>query len=166
MRAHPAFGFLLALGLAGAGCAYLGPGAPVYGGGAELAALAGVWEGTYEAEDGGRVGRLSFRLAAAADSAYGEVVMLSEPAGGPGGPPGVLVPRAERPRIRFVRVDRGVVAGTLDPYTSPACACEVQTSFQGTISGDEIEGTFVSWRVRGGSVGGGRWHAERVSGGP
>jgi hypothetical protein len=163
--------FLLALvACAAAGCAYLGPGVPVYGEGEEVAALTGVWEGEYESDDDGRRGTLSFRLAADADSAYGEVVMLAEPAGRADAPdsvrgerPGPLAPRAERPRVRFVRVERATVAGTLDPYTDPACACLIQTTFQGTLDGDEIRGTFVSWRVSGGTLRRGTWEAERAS---
>lgn len=160
----------LGVGMAGPGCAYFGRPLPVYGEGGELDALVGVWQGEYGAEDDERTGLISFRLAAAADSAYGEVVMLAEPAGlpagGTAGEPAVRVPRAERPRIRFVRVDHGVVAGTLDAYTSPACRCLVQTSFQGTLSGDVIRGTFVSWQVSGATLGGGTWRVERVSRGP
>jgi hypothetical protein len=167
---------LLALcACAAVGCTYFGPPVPVYGEGDEVAALAGVWEGAYESDGDGRRGTLSFRLAADADSAYGEVVMLAEPAGRTVASPGPdslgegravpLAPRAERPRIRFVRVERGMVAGTLDPYTDPACGCAIQTTFQGALSGDEIRGTFVSWRVNGGTLRRGTWHAERRPGG-
>jgi hypothetical protein len=47
-------------------------------------------------------------------------------------------------RIRFVRVDGGKVSGTLQPYRDPDCGCSVYTTFEGTVEGDVIEGTFVA----------------------
>jgi hypothetical protein len=46
--------------------------------------------------------------------------------------------------IRFVRVGPGRVSGTLDPYADPDCGCTLVTTFEGTVEGDTIEGTFES----------------------
>ena len=32
----------------------------------------------------------------------------------------------------------------MDPYTDPACDCEVETTFVGRVAGDTIEGTFTT----------------------
>jgi hypothetical protein len=98
----------------------------VKGGDAELATIAGHWEGTYTGLDSGRSGPVSFSLQLGRHTADGTVLL--------GG---------ERPlRIQFVAVERGRVSGTIDPYTDPSCDCQVTTQFVGTVAGDTITGTF------------------------
>lgn len=113
-------------------------------------ALAGVWEGTYESQDTGRVGDIYFALDAEADAAVGEVVMV---------PRGAVVSvqrddegawrwlGVDRPQvltIRFVRLGDGRVTGELDPYGDPDCGCTLRTTFEGEIEGDRAVGTFAS----------------------
>lgn len=74
--------------LAAAGCASNRAPVPVTGERAELAAMAGRWEGWYRSDETGRSGSIVFRLTAGGDSAAGDVVMT--PAGA-----GNLAPRME-----------------------------------------------------------------------
>jgi hypothetical protein len=46
--------------------------------------------------------------------------------------------------INFVRVSAGIVTGTIDPYRSPDCSCLLLTVFRGRLTGERIEGEFVS----------------------
>jgi hypothetical protein len=53
------------------------------------------------------------------------------------------VPRKQLLTIHFVRKEGNRVVGLLDPYTDPACACRVTTTFQGAfLDGRTIEGTY------------------------
>lgn len=111
--------------------------------------LAGVWEGTYESRETGRVGSVTFALSAEGDSAVGEVVMV------PRGTAVTVQPSGERWRwegvegpqvltIRFVRLGAAEVVGELDPYLDPDCGCTLQTTFRGEVEGDVVSGTFES----------------------
>lgn len=138
---------LLGAALLVGGCQVAHPPVPVVG--SDLS-LDGVWEGTYESRDTGRMGDLTFALDVEADSAVGEVVMV------PRGTP-VSVRRDDneawrwegvaRPQIltiRFVRLGDGRVSGELNPYQDPDCGCTLRTVFEGTVDGDRANGTFTS----------------------
>ena len=154
--------------LLASGCAFAPPPVPVSGSAAALAELEGEWVGEYWSDDApGRHGVIYFRLSAAHDSAFGDVIMLLEP-----GPAGVQSPerreswaqlatRHQVLAIRFVRVEAGAVMGRLDAYQDPVCGCTLDTSFVGTIRDGVIEGTYTSRHVQGGSVTSGHWKAVR-----
>ena len=158
---------LLALAaLLAGGCGTVHPPVPVATEGGVGTSLAGVWEGTYESRDTGRVGTLTFALSAAGDSAVGEVVMV------PRGMPVVVhqedgrwrwegVARSEVLTIRFVRLRPGAVVGELDPYRDPDCGCELRTTFRGTVEGDTALGTFASAASHASHDAEGTWHAVR-----
>src|SRR3954466_2345931 len=93
----------------------------------ELVKLIGTWEGNYQGTDSGRSGPVSFDLRLGQHSAEGEVRM------------GGTTPL----KIEFVQVKDGQVHGTIAPYTDPSCRCQVETSFLGTRTGEEIAGTFA-----------------------
>lgn len=111
--------------------------------------LAGVWQGSYESRDTGRVGDIYLALTADGDSAVGEVVMV---------PRGTAVKvyssdrrwrweGVARPQvltIQFVRLAGGEVVGELDPYRDPDCGCSLRTTFRGEVEGDRVFGTFAS----------------------
>jgi len=47
--------------------------------------------------------------------------------------------------IRFVRMERNQVVGTLDPYRDPDCGCQLKTTLRGEFTDEStIEGTFNS----------------------
>jgi hypothetical protein len=131
-------------------------------------ALAGQWEGSYESEKNGREGTIQFSLAAAGDTARGEVLMMPAWSSEPYQGSARGEPRERRPvreptvlTIRFVRAQQGQVLGTLDPYIDPDCDCRVTTNFIGSVDGDEARGVFAirgmkSWLAYG------EWRARRV----
>lgn len=133
----------------------------------ELAPLAGAWSGEYRSAATGRSGSIVFRLSAAGDSAYGDVVMVPRGADEPLHPaqaPSAPASRRRSPQvlaISFVRVSHDSVSGRLEPYHEPECDCTLSTNFTGLVTGNAIEGTFATtgaptatspqtgtWRVR------------------
>lgn len=116
--------------------------------GTSVARLVGQWQGTYESQETGRSGVISFALRAASDTAQGDILITARNA------PAADVDNAAHHQhatatpppvtIRFVVVRGDEVSGTLDPYPDPECGCQLRTVFLGTIVGDEIRGTFQS----------------------
>ncbi|MDT0630851.1 hypothetical protein [Rubrivirga litoralis] len=138
--------------------------------------LAGVWEGTYESYDTGRVGDVYFALSDDGAQAAGEVAMVPRGATvdvrreGAGGWQWQGVERPQVLTIRFVRLpDEGApgggagreIVGELDPYPDPDCGCTLQTTFRGEVGGDVINGTFASEAEHGGHTAEGTWYAAR-----
>lgn len=133
--------------------------------------LGGVWEGTYESRETGRVGDVHLALSAAADSAVGEVVMV------PRGASVTVEPSDDRPgasrwrwegvarpqvlTIRFVHLRGAEVAGELDPYRDPDCGCLLRTTFRGEVEGDAVFGTFATEAQDPYHDAEGTWHAVR-----
>src|SRR4051794_12970903 len=114
------------------------------GGKSDVSALAGTWQGEYSSEATGRSGSIKFEFKSG-KVGRGDVLMV--PKGGFAPAPAGSDPTATMPQvlmINFVNAEGGVVTGTMDPYTDPACSCEVQTTFVGTITADTIAGTFTS----------------------
>jgi hypothetical protein len=123
------------------------PRVPVLGAPEDLSSLVGEWAGEYH---GVRGGSILFTLAAAGDSATGDVVMV------PAGAQRELMPARmagagtsvdpsqlpQRLTISFVRVSGDTVGGRLAPYEDPLCRCAVTTTFTGTLSGKRIKGTY------------------------
>jgi hypothetical protein len=130
------------------GCAITHSAVPFASDVEDRAALEGVWEGVYQGAGTGRSGSIYFELAAEADSAVGEVVMTYEGhTVRPVDPMPYPHSEADVLTIRFVRLGPGRVSGTLDPYPDPDGDGTIHTTFQGTIEGDVIEGTFVAHRA-------------------
>ena len=64
--------------------------------------------------------------------------------------------------ISFVESQGGIVTGTIDPYLDPDCACQVRTTFGGTIDGDVIAGEFTIERFDNpGKTAKGNWRVTR-----
>ena len=138
---------------------------PLVGSAGDVSSLVGEWSGQYEGGSSGRSGNIVFVLRSAADTAHGDVMMIPRSAGEQISNAGQRAPLALRAgqvlRIAFVRVAGGAVSGTLDPYTDPDCKCTVQTTFTGTVSGNTIEGTFVTRGSQLPSEQRGRWKVTR-----
>lgn len=145
-------------------CAYRPPPVPVSGDPETIGYLAGEWAGSYQGAETGRTGSIFFRLAARADTAYGDVLIdrfrpmhtadeLEEP-------PGIHAPPVLT--IRFVRASGDMVYGTLDEYEDPDCRCRVQTSFTGRIERDRLEGRFTTTHLATGDRHGGSWSVRRT----
>jgi len=143
------------------------PSVPLVGRSADVAALAGEWSGEYSSTESGRSGSISFTLRSAADSAFGDVVMIPVGFGRPlapwrGGdtPAAMQRPATEVLTINFVRVDQGRVNGTLAPYADPRTGERLSTTFTGQLSGNKIEGTYTT-RMPSGETQTGRWSVQR-----
>lgn len=155
--------------LLSAGCAVQQSPVPVQGPHAAIQRLVGTWTGGYESTRSGRSGSITFSLAANADTAFGDVIMMPRGTTTPLRPAridGDAVPGENRMStavltIRFVTVHDGRVEGTLDPYRDPGCGCLLLTRFVGTMRGDLITGTFSSHHVEGGADVRGTWEARR-----
>ncbi len=140
---------------------------PVVGPSADIAALSGEWVGDYSSSESGRSGSISFTLRAAGDSAFGDVVMIPRAWGRalvpwtqPNATGGNQAPSATVLTIRFVRVQRGHVSGTLDPYADPQTGERLLTTFSGELLGNTIAGTYTT-RLPSGDTQTGRWTVQR-----
>jgi hypothetical protein len=134
-----------------------------------MSALVGDWQGVYSSVQTGRSGSIVFNLRSTADTAYGDVVMTpkkgSRPVVATDRPaPGPVAPAINQVlTIRFVRVEGNRVAGILDPYDDPDCACRLHTTFIGLFDGQSrIEGTFESRGSMDHPLSTGKWEVARV----
>lgn len=132
--------------------------------------LAGEWRGEYWMRSYDRHGLIAFKLAADAEAASGDVLMISDRSAWPYEryPPG---PGQYEPRDRtqlltilFVRAQDSQIVGRMDPYWDPDRRCTAVAAFRGSVDGDAIYGTVSSACVDdpGRSVNG-RWKVERKS---
>lgn len=110
----------------------------------DLARVAGDWQGEYKGNESGRTGPVSFSLQVGSHTAEGQVMLGETPL-----------------KIEFVKVKRSEVKGSIAPYMDPMCSCEVETSFLGTLGGDEIAGTFETRVSKTGQVQSGTWSVQR-----
>ncbi len=158
----------LASAVASAGCRGVQPPVPVMG---DLPLLAGRWDGEYGGPESGRSGSIVFTLAAGADTAFGDVLMVPRawevPPGAtrPGDPdaPGQRVgPAPQALKISFVRAADQMVEGRLEPYRDPDCGCLLITTFTGRlVEPDRFEGTYVSYHTEMAKETRGWWRARR-----
>jgi len=140
---------------------------PLVGTSTDVGALTGEWAGEYSSSESGRSGSISFTLRAAGDSAFGDVVMIPRAWGRalvPWTQPDVAGGNQARAStvltIRFVRVERGHVSGTLDPYADPQTGERLLTTFSGELNGNTITGTYTT-RLPSGDTQTGRWSVQR-----
>jgi hypothetical protein len=144
----------------------------VTGDSGDRASLAGKWAGEYNSPATGRSGSIVFNLSPAGDAANGDVVMV------PRGYGKALVPynapttagmqtqtvgASQVLTIKLVRVTGDTVSGVLDAYRDPQCDCPVVTRFTGTISGDTIDGTFVTRGAQTAAPQTGTWRVKRTT---
>jgi hypothetical protein len=132
--------------LVGAACALNPAPVPVAGANTDIDALVGEWTGEYRSVETGRSGSILFVLEAGRDTAHGDVVMVARETGMTHDD-AMRVATTRRTAnqvltIRFVRVTGTTITGTIDPYPSPDCSCQLITVFRGELRGDRIEGSF------------------------
>jgi hypothetical protein len=139
---------MCALALTAAACALNPPPVPVSGQPNDLRALEGEWVGEYRSFETGRSGSIMFTLTAGRDTAAGDVIMVPRETAGVAQRPTAAVPvpppAPQVLSITFVRVSGNEVTGTIDPYPSPDCECQLMTTFRGVITGDRVEGSFIT----------------------
>lgn len=148
------------------GCASSEPATvPVIGEPQDLTPLTGEWAGTYESRASGRSGSITFHLTENPKGAHGDViftprmdVVVND---------GRLQPQMSSAavlNIEFVRISAGEVSGRIEPYPDPENAgAMLETHFSGHVTGDEIEGTFVTYSTAGVAPRRGTWTVERMS---
>lgn len=145
---------------------------PVRGTAADIARIAGEWDGSYESSDGLRRGSIDFHLKAESDTAFGDAVMIPDGMNrqleaeavrtGQRTDPGLPKPLV----IRFVQVEEGEVSGEVEKYYDPFCDCRKVTIFRGTLKGDRLRGTYRAYKEQGGAPDTGNWSAERKPAAP
>ena len=155
-----AFGLSALIG----GCTPVSSPVPVHG---DAATLAGQWVGQYNSVMTGRSGSIVFTLAAGADTAQGDVLMVPAVENRYNGS---AIPDPEFHstvpqvlRIKLVRVFGQQVAGQLAPYTDPECQCTVTTIFSGRLEGDVIDGRFFTYHQGGNVAVEGFWRVTRLA---
>lgn len=155
----------LLAGAALAACTYAGTPVPLRGSAADVATLAGRWDGEFSSDESGRGGTLLFTIRQGTDTAFGDVVMhsgITDPvvAADARDPQHLRHSRApEVLRVTFVAVQHDMVRGQIEPYIAPDCKCVVVTEFLGTIAGDSVVGRYDT---RGAGVRQeGRWSIRR-----
>jgi hypothetical protein len=155
---------LLAAIAAAAGCSS-NPAPPVPVEGSKVSALRGKWIGEYSSKDTGRTGNITFELKLFEKTARGSVLMVPKDAYAPDAPTSGAGAAATMPQvlqILFVDSSGGVVNGTMDTYVDPRCNCRVNTTFEGTITGDSISGTYRTIPQEGDSaITTGVWHVTK-----
>ena len=148
----------------------MGPPVNVSGDAGDRVSLAGKWTGEYSSPTTGRSGSIVFNLSPSGDAASGDVVMVPRGLDRPLTPytPGnataasVQSPQASQVlTIKLVRVSGDMVSGVLDAYRDPQCDCPVVTTFTGRLSGDVIEGTFVTRGNQTAAQQSGTWRVTR-----
>ena len=155
---------LLAVALAS--CRYQPTPVVLQGAPADIAALAGQWDGEYSSEESHRAGTISFTIRPGSDTAFGDVSMIPEM-----GQAFIAADAASQAhlahasapevlRVTFVRISGGVLEGALEPYVAPDCRCVVTTVFRGAREGDVIQGRFET-RGEAGLRQEGRWRMQR-----
>ena len=149
------------------GCRYRPEPVPVLGVHLDIELLGGDWDGEYSNLDSHRGGSIFFRITSHGDSAFGDVLMRVPASETAPRPVDLLTGHEQHAQsvellnISFVRVAGGNVQGELEPYIAPDCGCVARTTFYGRVSGDVIQGTFVTMMDRG-SRQHGEWWVRRA----
>jgi hypothetical protein len=143
----------------------------VTGDATDRASLAGKWSGEYSSPVTGRSGSIVFQLSSNGEAATGDVVMVPKGYGKPlvrygnaqtttmqtGGADSQVL------TIRLVRVSGDSISGVLDAYRDPQCDCPVETTFSGRVSGDRIDGTYITRGSASVAPQTGTWRVKRDS---
>lgn len=112
-----------------------------------LEALVGRWEGTFSNPVTGRTGTIVFEVFSGKE-AHGDILMIPPGSSDPLRP--AAKPSAEETlrtmpkvlEINFFEAAGKGLTGTVGPYEDPECQCPGHTTFEGTLRGDSIDGTF------------------------
>jgi hypothetical protein len=169
-------GTLLLAGLIAAASCRLTPSpqpVPVQGAHEDVSEFSGDWTGRYWSKASGRHGTIRFNLPEHADTGYGEVEITfspslrlireaaavdypKDPADEPAPPTCTTI------GITVVRIEDGLVRGTMAPYWDPDCNCRAYTVFEGKLARNRITGTFRTRRETSEHpIVTGQWRAER-----
>ena len=148
-----------------AGCSTIPPPFPVVGPPPHVSALTGSWSGEYSSWSTRRHGAISFTLASGADTAYGDVWMLSKAERT--APAAAHEANGRRPEtgrsiaIAFVLVSEDSLFGLLEPYDDPVSGSTLVTGFGGRLKGDRIVGSYTTRDMRTRELTTGEWEVRR-----
>jgi hypothetical protein len=137
--------YLFMIAMLAAACGASQKDVAVQGSDLDLARVAGDWHGEYKGNESGRSGPVTFSLQMGSHTAEGQVEMAG----------------ATPLKIEFVKVKDNDIKGTIAPYTDPACSCEVETTFLGTLAENSIFGTFQTKVSKTGQTQTGTWTVTR-----
>jgi hypothetical protein len=135
---------------------------------ADLEILTGEWAGEYESVVLGRRGTIEFKLKAGTGEAHGDVLMIpsgqrtpyqSQPYHDAQNAP--RTPAFELLTIKFIRATNGSIAGMLDRYWDPDRNCFANTTFNGRVALEVVEGTFKTTFECGTGAATGTWTASK-----
>ena len=168
-------GLLLLAGIIGAGACRMAPSAPpvpVQGADEDISAFTGEWVGRYRSKATGRHGVIRFTLAEQADTGYGEVEITFSPSLQLSREASEADPKDHSDDLQptpctvigitVVRIEDGLVRGTMTPYWDPDCNCRAHTVFEGKLARNRITGTFSTRREESDQpILTGEWRAER-----
>lgn len=135
----------------------------------DIAELSGSWLGQYNSTVTKRSGVISLDLNESSGKAIGQVILTSKtPIKVSSSPksitsPGTVKRTQEKSlSIEFIAVQDGKVSGDVTPYTDPAFGeATVFTTFEGTLTGNRLEGTYTSRIGQDGHSYNGSWWAVR-----
>jgi hypothetical protein len=145
-----------------AGCAARPPEIELTSSDFDLNPLVGEWRGAYTNPAAGRSGTIAFTLRAGESSASGNIIMIPNSAHDSLASDAALARSVLK--ISFIRKEGRKVAGNLDPFRDPECACQLTTTFEGAFTdANTIEGSFTTVPIQTGpNVTGGKWKVTRV----
>lgn len=147
-----------------ASCSMMPPPVPMLGARDDIRQLEGAWSGDYYSASSGRHGSISFSLAAGADTAFGDVVIVPPHRLRPGTGASSIGVHDQPPvsvAIAFVRAEGDSVYGYLDPYEDPEKGGMLVSWFAGRLRADAIEGEYVTRSANAASVTRGEWKVRR-----
>ncbi len=151
-----------------AGCNAPTPASPVplQGEPGDIGRIAGIWEGEFENQETGRIGKIFLELKAQNDTAYGRVsfdrvvpVSRCTDMSRPQAESTVVLPVVLR--LGGLATAQGSIGGWILPYRDPELSCWMDTWFQGKLVQDTLRGSFFSRRTDNDTVRAGNWWAAR-----
>jgi hypothetical protein len=135
----------------------------------DIAQLSGSWKGKYVSTVTQRSGTITLDLSKETNKAVGQVFLTSfvttkktSSSNGSTNNSTVVTPQIKPLPVEFIAVKNGTVNGSVTPYADPRFGGKtVFTSFEGTLSGNKMEGTFTSRIGQNGNSYNGSWWAVR-----
>ncbi len=113
----------------------------------DFSQFAGKWEGEYESTATGRTGRVYLDLTSSTQSATGGIIMQPHPKESQA-PTKLTYSETKKHQviplsIDFVEAEQGRIRGVVTPYRDPHFNSMMFTTFEGTLEGSTMKGTFT-----------------------
>ncbi|MGH8548044.1 MAG: hypothetical protein ACRERU_05490 [Methylococcales bacterium] len=113
----------------------------------DFSQFAGQWEGEYESTATGRSGKVYLDLTSTAANAKGGIIMHPHPKESPSQSK-ITYAESKKQKaiplsIDFVEAEEGKIHGVVTPYHDPHFNSTMFTTFEGTLEGNMMKGTFT-----------------------